>query len=151
VSRPKFLRNLPGAQELSDEFCNRPVRVEQVWDDAMWDDQPVAVVLLCGRLHGHIGDCDPTPPISDITEDVPASADEIHDWLISDEPEEPAPSLVEAARRYKELVQEPCVTEWAGRMVTSYCDQCRHGLLAHTENRYCELCRIIGTAKQAPK
>lgn len=52
---------LPGGECISKDFCNWPVRVEQ-----SWVDEPVAAVLLCGRLRGHEGDCDPMPPMSDV-------------------------------------------------------------------------------------
>jgi hypothetical protein len=112
---PDFLDGLPGADHLDNGFCNKAVRVDQIWED-----EPMAVVYLCGRLTGHRGDCDPTPPLSDIN---PA---------LNNHPD-----------------QEPCVTGWSGRMVTSFCDQCGHGLLTHLEDRRCELCRIISIAQLA--
>ncbi len=53
--------SLPGGDCISRDFCNKAVRVEQTWND-----EPVAAVLLCGRLNNHIGDCDPMPPLSDV-------------------------------------------------------------------------------------
>lgn len=55
------LLGLPGGEFLSKDFCNWPVRIEQ-----NWIDEPIAVVLLCGRLKHHEGDCDPAPPLSDV-------------------------------------------------------------------------------------
>lgn len=55
---------LPGGDNISKDFCNRPVRVEQTWMD-----EPVAAVLLCGRLKNHNGDCNPMPPLSDVVEE----------------------------------------------------------------------------------
>lgn len=52
---------LPGGNHLSKDFCNLPVRVEQ-----SWVDEPVAAVLLCGRLRNHENDCDPMPPMSEV-------------------------------------------------------------------------------------
>jgi hypothetical protein len=56
--------SLPGGDCISRDFCNNPVRVEQAWVD-----EPVAAVLLCGRLIDHKGDCDPMPPLSDVQGD----------------------------------------------------------------------------------
>jgi hypothetical protein len=52
--------SLPGGENLSRSFCNWPVNVQ-----TNWIDEPVAAVLLCGRLQGHKGDCDPMPPMPD--------------------------------------------------------------------------------------
>lgn len=51
-----------GFDVLSPDFCNKPVRVEQEWRE----EGPVAMIMLCGHLHGHDGECDPIPPLSDI-------------------------------------------------------------------------------------
>lgn len=45
---------------LSDDFCNKPVRVEQRWEE----EGPVAMIMLCGHLVSHDGECDPIPPMS---------------------------------------------------------------------------------------
>lgn len=55
------LLGLPGGENLSRDFCNWPVRIEQDWIN-----EPVAAVLLCGKLRGHEGDCDPMPPLSEV-------------------------------------------------------------------------------------
>lgn len=52
---------MPGGENISKDFCNKPFCVQQ-----NWIDEPVVVVLLCGRLAGHMGVCDPTPPMSDV-------------------------------------------------------------------------------------
>ena len=57
----EFIQGIPGGENLSWSFCNRPVRVEQ-----SWNDEPMAAILLCGRLADHFGDCDPTPPMGDV-------------------------------------------------------------------------------------
>lgn len=51
-----------GWNDLSDTFCNQPVRVSSEWPV---DDEPVAVIFLCGRDRGHEGNCDPVPPLSE--------------------------------------------------------------------------------------
>lgn len=53
--------SLPGGNALSKDFCNLPVSVEQ-----SWVSEPVAAILLCGRLRNHEGNCDPAPPMSDV-------------------------------------------------------------------------------------
>jgi hypothetical protein len=55
---------LPGGENLSKSFCNWPVSVQTTWID-----EPMATVLLCGRLKGHEGDCNPVPPVSDINKE----------------------------------------------------------------------------------
>ncbi len=61
----EVIYGLPGGDAISKDFCNLPVRVEQAWLD-----EPVAAVLLCGRLANHIGDCDPMPPLSDVIKEI---------------------------------------------------------------------------------
>lgn len=56
---------VPGFEVLSNDFCNKPVRVEQRWED----EGPLAIILLCGHLHNHDGDCDPIPPLSAVQGD----------------------------------------------------------------------------------
>lgn len=52
---------LPGGENLSRDFCNKPVSVSTTW----LDEAVAAVILLCGRLVPHEGDCDPIPLVSD--------------------------------------------------------------------------------------
>lgn len=52
------LNQLPGGDALSASFCNMPVSVDQ-----SWLDEPVAVVLLCGRDAGHGGACGKREPL----------------------------------------------------------------------------------------
>lgn len=51
-----------GFENLSPDFCNKPVCVNQEWKE----EGPVAMILLCGRLYEHEGGCDPIPPLSDV-------------------------------------------------------------------------------------
>lgn len=51
---------LPGGNCISKDFCNWPVEVVQ-----SWLGEPIAAVLLCGRLKDHEGACDSVPPMSD--------------------------------------------------------------------------------------
>jgi hypothetical protein len=48
--------SVPGRNDLSPDFCNRAVRIDQ-----QWNDEPIAALLLCGRNAGHDGECDEYP------------------------------------------------------------------------------------------
>ena len=37
----------------------------------------------------------------------------------------------------------PCKTNWGGRQVADFCDECDHVLLAHTSARVCSVCDAV--------